>query len=341
MWSHIEGHKRQIEDLKKALIAGRLPGAYLFTGLKGIGKRIVADAFACAVVCDSASASGDACGVCVACKKAQGGFHPDVFIVEPESQKASSKKKEEGDSQKTKQSVSENIKIEQIRDLQSKLVYHPLEARLKLAIIDEAEHMTESTANSLLKILEEPPASTHFILISTQPHMILPTIRSRCRHMTFQPISETIITRLVAEKKGLQEADALRIARLSGGSLGMAMSIEAEFINNAMGRFETLCARASSADIIETAQDWAGHDSADMRLLFDLLASWYRDILRYQAEGQTTVLINVNAVKAAGRIGAKTAEGALSTIAISRRALETTVNKQLMFENLLFTLTGC
>lgn len=337
MWSKIIGHNAQTEQLKKALAGARLPNAYLFYGPRGVGKRRTADTLAAALVCsDAPSNKWNPCGVCAACKKAAAESHPDVFIVEPESQQ----KIAEGADNDKKKAPSENLKIEQIRELQSKLQFHPLEAKSKIAIVDEADRMTEATANSMLKILEEPPPATHFVLISARPQTLLPTIRSRCISLGFGPIPENSIAQKVIELKGASALEAARIAKLSGGSLGAALSIEPDLIGSVLGRFAALQKKGSSADVIETAEGWSHEDAGQTKLVLDILASWYRDIIRFQVTGSKNDLIHPEVVASSSGITQKRAWDALLQVSYARRAMDTTANKQLMFEDLLFTLTS-
>lgn len=326
MWSTIIGNKRQIEHIRKALRGNRLPNAYLFCGLKGIGKRRVADALAQALACTAVPSSGDdSCGGCAGCRKAQGFSHPDIFLIQPEQ---------------SAQAAFQSIKIESMRRLQAGLQFHPLEAPSKLVIIDDADRMTEEAANSLLKILEEPMASTHFVLITSSPHLILPTIRSRCQHLSFQPLAESEITQALIARGGLAEAQALRIARLSGGSLGTALSLEADFVDAVLGRFFTLVGAASSADILHTAEEWKAEDPSRLPLIFDILASLYRDLLRFNTTGDDSALIHREAAELAADFSPSRAERCLAEIARARQLSDTTANKQLMFEQLLFSLTS-
>lgn len=337
MWSKIIGHNAQIEQLRKALAGARLPNAYLFYGPRGVGKRKTADTLAAALACnDAPSSEWNPCGLCAACKKAAAESHPDVFIVEPETQQ----KNPPDDVKNGKRAPSENLKIEQIRELQSKLQFHPLEAKSKIAIVDEADRMTEATANSMLKILEEPPPATHFVLISTKPRTLLPTIRSRCISLGFGPVPDDLIAKKVIEVKGAPGPDAARIAKISGGSPGLALSIEPEFVVSVLGRFAALQKKGSSADVIETAEGWSHEESERAKLVLDILASWYRDIIRFQVTGYEKDLIHPEAAHGSSCITQKRAWDALFQVSEARRAMDTTANKQLMFENLLFTLTS-
>jgi DNA polymerase-3 subunit delta' len=318
MWSTIIGHSRQAEQIKRALALNRLPHAYLFSGPKGVGKRRVADAVAATIACQKPRTPDlEPCGSCPGCRKAASHNHPDLMVVE---------------------SQGDNIKINQIRQLQADLKFHTMEAAAKLAIIDEAHRMTESAANSLLKILEEPSADTHFILVSSLPHRLPATIRSRCQHISFSPLPEEEISKFISTRNDMPPTKATRIARLAGGSLGTALMLDPEFIDEVTGRFMVLARGASSSDVIEAAQDWARQEPERMILIFDLMASWYRDVLFYQTTGNAGRLAHPQAADAASHIESSRVMHNLSEIAKARAAADGNANKQLMFEHLLFTL---
>lgn len=313
MWSTILGHKRQIDQLKRALSGDCLPNAYLFSGLSGIGKRLVADVFASAVFCAD---SHKACGKCTPCIKIKNRSHPDAFFIEPKTEK---------------------ILIDQVRELQQNLQYHPLESDAKLAIIDDADLMTEAAANSLLKILEEPPKVTHFILISAFPHRLLPTIRSRCQKIIFSPLAESDVVAYLMDKRGFDEKNAKKIARISQGSIGAVALLDPEFIEEVLGRLKTLLKSANSSDIIATAETWS-KEGEKATLIVDLIVSFYRDAL-YRRSTNSDLMhaewIGVLENKPTGKL-----EDNLRAVAGVRDALLTAANKQLLFEQLLFTLTG-
>jgi DNA polymerase-3 subunit delta' len=287
----IIGHKPQLELLRKILEEKRLPNAWLFAGIRGIGKRMVAERIAAEILCSDKVASHT---------------HPDLFIVEPEKQR---------------------LLIDQMRELAQRVQFHPLEADAKIAIIDDADTMTDAAANSLLKLIEEPPSSTHFILITSATHRILPTIRSRCQIVSFAPLPDNEIAKFLIENDGLSEADATRVANIAQGSLGLARSITPEFIDEVIGRFEALRKNASAADICSASEVWAGEgDKAP--LVLDLLAGWYRDKLR-------------QAVDVGGSsFDTKSALDALKMVENARYLVDTTANKQLMFEQLLFNISA-
>jgi DNA polymerase III subunit delta' len=145
----------------------RIPHAYLFTGPAGAGKYTTALALAAAMNCERAP--GEGCGACPPCERIAAGVHPDVQTLE-------------------RQGPSQTIPIEVIRkQVIPALGLPPHEGRARFYLIEEATSLLDPAANALLKTLEEPPARTHFILCSGSPGELLPTIRSRCQRIIFQP----------------------------------------------------------------------------------------------------------------------------------------------------------
>lgn len=192
-----------IKLLKSSLKNGDISHAYLFSGPEGIGKRITALNFARALNC--LALDDDACEECVHCKKFQNGNFPDFLLVEPEDG---------------------SIKIEVIRELQKKMSYRPYEGKFKVVLIQDAEEMTLSAANSFLKTLEEPADATIFILICHNFNLLLPTIISRCQKILFNLIPVEITKNILIEKKQMLPEDAHLLASYSQGCLGKAMKMD-------------------------------------------------------------------------------------------------------------------
>jgi DNA polymerase III subunit delta' len=163
------GHRRLVGLLARSVHRGTLPQSLIFSGPAGAGKRLTAIATAQAINCLSPRGEGEsyeACGTCAVCTRIERGTHPDVLIVEP------------GD--------SGSIKIEQVRDVIDRAGYRPFEGRRRVVIVDEADAMASPPQNALLKVLEEPPLSSVFILVTARPDMLLPTVQSRCQRLRFQ-----------------------------------------------------------------------------------------------------------------------------------------------------------
>jgi DNA polymerase-3 subunit delta' len=210
----VVGHVRLIDLLSRSVAGGTLPPSLLFAGPVGIGKRLTALAVAQALNCTNtikgsglqAQGSVDACGVCAACSRIARGVHPDVLFVSP------------GD--------SGAIKIDQVRDIVDRAQYRPFEGRRRVVIVDEADALVAPAQNALLKTLEEPTPSSVFILVTSRPDMLLPTVLSRCPQLRFRPLSAAdLATALMA--RGHSETEARAVAATADGSLGQALQASA------------------------------------------------------------------------------------------------------------------
>lgn len=203
------GHERAREFLFGALAEKRVAQAYLFTGPAQIGKRLMALTFARGILCPGGSKVP--CEECPSCRKASRGVHPDLLLVEPQTDPGRDAK---------------SLKIEQVRDLQRALSLKAHEGTRKVAIVDDAEFLTEQAGNALLKVIEEPPPSTHFILVASSLNAMLPTLVSRCQIVPFAPLAEEQVARLVGETEGLDPHEASLRAILSRGRVGWALDMD-------------------------------------------------------------------------------------------------------------------
>jgi len=185
------------------ILSQKLPHSYLFYGTEGIGKFLTAKSFAKILNCENKDDQQKGRDNCLSCKKIEANNNPDVFIIEPKGQ---------------------SIKIENIRELIRKLNLKSFESTNKIVIINNAEKMTTESANTLLKTLEEPPDNTYIILITPQIEIILPTIRSRCIKIPFQPLSLKTVQNIL-EKQGVETEQAYSLALISEGSLKNAQEL--------------------------------------------------------------------------------------------------------------------
>lgn len=314
------GHKPQIDILKRAIATNRIAGAYLFAGPDGIGKKLVGEIFMQSLACTvSPPENFSPCGNCVACQKIASNNHPDRFLLDVLEDKSL-------------------ISIEQVRDIQGKIQFHPLEAKSKFVLINDADLMSQATANALLKTLEEPPPDTHFILISSRPMALLPTIRSRCQIIAFTPLSDAEIQNFLLEHHP-ETKQASVISRLASGSIGLALKLDPELVSGVTEKIGFLSAQASAADIISAAEAWSKEPPERIELIFTVLSGFYRDILRFKATSNPAELFYAGAKKSADNMSLADAVACIAEIERTRGGLEGHANKALMFEQLLFTLT--
>lgn len=186
-------------ELLDLVRAGRIPNAFLFTGAPGTGKHQAM--LLLAKACNCLSETDRPCNGCTSCKKIAAGMHPDLIRLDLEPDK-------------------KIISIAQIREMGRQISARPNEARFRLVVIPQADQMNVQAQNGLLKVLEEPPGHTFFVLIARHRSKLLPTILSRCRHLRFQSRSVQAVQHCLTSEHGVSED----IARMAVETLGKEMN---------------------------------------------------------------------------------------------------------------------
>ncbi len=324
-FKNIIGQKRALSILKGFIVKGRIPHALFFAGDEGIGKKLTAINFAKTLNCsptveddlfavaeevtagDTLSVNTDACETCPSCNKIDKGIHPDVFFISPE-----------GD--------GGQITVSVIRQLQESLSYKPFEGNWKIAIIDNAERLNPSAANAFLQTLEEPPPQSLFILVSSRPDMLLPTIRSRCQRLNFSPLPVDTMSRMLVEEFDVAGHEQARLlSTLSGGKLGYALN--ENLIEQREWSFEIF------RNMIGTLEEdvWENRDAMDE--WFDWAQLWLRDISVYKATGRSDIMINQDKIHEIAAIADNTNLKEILKLARElyniKRRLSFNLNKQL------------
>ncbi len=278
-FSEIAGHESQKEFLRNSVRKDRVAHAYLFSGPKGIGKKLVAKGFAQLINCaDNRMQTGEC--TCVSCVKIEKGLNPDVLVFDYPDEKT--------------------IKVDHIRDDIEHLVYlTPYENPYKVFIVDDAQRMNFNAQNAFLKTLEEPPQNSVIILLTTLTDLLMPTIRSRCQVISFQPL-ETKIVREILEKKKPQTSDPELIARMSGGSVAKALDMEETYIhkrNEYINCLMSVCGEKPLTlfNSVEKLRNEIKQGGAEeLNIVFDVFSSWLRDSIVLNISGNQDKIVNID-----------------------------------------------
>jgi DNA polymerase-3 subunit delta' len=203
VFDDLVGQEHIIEILKGAVAASRagsdaqeMTHAWVFTGPPGSGRSVAAVAFAQALICPN-----QGCGTCNECQSAATGGHPDVEVIRTEGL---------------------SIKVEEIRELLTRVAWAPSMGGWRVVVMEDADRLTESAANSLLKAIEEPGTRTVWLLCAPTLHDVLPTIRSRCRHLQLRTPSIDAVTQVLIKRDNISPTMADFAARVSQGHIGRA-----------------------------------------------------------------------------------------------------------------------
>jgi DNA polymerase-3 subunit delta' len=203
---NLVGHEWAADILKKHIQNGNVRHAYLFCGVDGIGRRSLALRFAQALTCPEAKESGEPCLICPSCQRFARMQHPDLFVVKvPENRK--------------------EISIEQVRSLQHDLSLAPYEAPYRIGLLLDFQNASAAAQNAMLKTLEEPTSRTILLVTSSRSEDLLPTIASRCEVILLRSASLEEVAESLEDKMGATRGDAEKIARLSSGCYGQALSM--------------------------------------------------------------------------------------------------------------------
>lgn len=321
-FSEILGHERVVDLLRRSLRSGKTAHAYIFEGPSGCGRRKTALALIQALFCESGG--DDACGVCPSCRKVAARSHADIHVVEPLPDKR-------------------DISISQLRDVQRDLAMRPYEAPRSACIIEPADRMNISSANSFLKTLEEPPGNAIIILITENADMLLPTIRSRCQLVRFAPLSPEQI-RLLLEQGGMDSATAALLAPLADGSMGRALELD----NDSLALRRDLVIRHLAeislervATIFEASEALSGSRDETLESM-DMLLSLGRDMVHLAAGSNDITNSTIRPIleRLSSRLNLPGALLLVDDILETRRSVQRNANAKLALDNLFMKIAG-
>jgi DNA polymerase-3 subunit delta' len=324
MWKVI-GQDKILSLLDYSLKANAIAHAYLIVGPRHVGKGTLACNLAQALNCDGPELP---CGQCRSCQRILAGKHADVTPIGLDS--------------KTE------ISIDDIRGLQRLANLPPYEGKYKVFIIDDAEYLSTEAANSLLKILEEPPQRVVWLLLATEEERLLPTIVSRCQRLELKPVPSEQVQETLVNSYNVEANRAKLLVQLCHGRLGWALS--------ALANDDTLEQRSQRIDRLGSlltaglgqrfayAQELASQFSQNRRAgteVIELWLDWWRDLMLIKG-GCKEAIINVDYEVAleeqAGRLSLSEIKGCLSNLGLLQEGIFKNVNPRLALEWLMLNL---
>lgn len=307
----------QWQILSDRLKAKTLPHGIILHGLPGLGKQLFAQDFAQYVLCESPE-EDQACQKCRSCQQFIARTHPDYSVLEPEE-------------------TGKAIKIDQIRELVTQHGLSSHYGRYRVTVISPAENMNQSAANSLLKVLEEPPPQTLFILVSHQISALLPTIKSRCQHLLMtKPVHNIALNWLINSHTGAKDTLKSALAMAHGAPLAALAVLQSDEIGlheQAFTAFRGIALGSESA--LPIAQSWL---KAPLPAPINWMYSWVSDIIKYKCQ-QPDAVINLDKQddlqKLAQRVELPDILALLDSMVSLLRMQRVALNPQMTMEQLL------
>jgi DNA polymerase-3 subunit delta' len=343
MFSSLIGNEQVKESLRRLLSGGRVPGSLLFTGEEGIGKKLFALELAKALNCRN-RVGVEACDECSSCRRIANSTFPP--FTDADANKERMIWSEHADVAMVRP-YKQIIRVKAMRELEREANFRPFEGAARVFIVEDADYMNEGASNALLKTLEEPPATTHLILTTTNPMALLATIRSRCQMIRFAPVPAADIEQFLIQRESMAAGDATLLARTSQGSIGRALAGDVDDYRDRreamLGILTALAVTGNRAELLRAAEDLAAaKDRSDYEQSLDVLEALIRDAWALALGRPADSIINSDRLKDLERIASQLrsekAAAWLSAIEELRGALEVNLNRKIASDGLLMTM---
>lgn len=297
IWSHFRGHDLQQEMFRRAIQRHRMAQSYLFVGPDGIGKQLFARKLAQCLLCRELGGDPlEACGECTGCRPFLAGNHPDfIYVARPDGKR--------------------EILIDQIAGPKERrgqeglchdLSVRPLDGSRKVAIINDADTMTDDSANAFLKMLEEPPERAVLFLVASNLDAVMPTIRSRCQLVRFAPLPRIDVEALLLEQDLVPSAEEARFAgALCEGSLTIARQLLRPELRGLRSTLYSALAQSNFSGLalgktMHDAIDAISADTPELRIhanwLIRFAVEFYRSALRTMTQSDNPAASDCGAI---------------------------------------------
>ncbi len=323
-FKEIIGQTQIKEHFLTAIETKRISHAYILHGEAGSGKKMLADAFSKALLCEDSS-SPYACGICKSCIQAESGNHPDIRHV-------------------THEKLS--ILVDDIRDqVNNDIGIKPYSSTHKVYIIPEAHKMTEQAQNALLKTIEEPPSYAVILLITDNISGLLPTIQSRCVILNTKPVNKEQIADYLMKKLSMEKEQAQIAAGFCQGNMGQAIRFAAsDDFQEMKSQVLRLLRNIDSMELTEILETIRGF-SQNKGLIndyLDLMLLWYRDVLMFKITKDNNLLLYQDEYNAISRQASvrtyEDVENIIQAINKVKIRLAANVNFDVAIELMIFTI---
>jgi DNA polymerase-3 subunit delta' len=318
---NILGHEWAVDMLRQHAARGEVRHAYLFCGPPGLGRRTLALRLAQALNCTNPIDAGVPCGQCRDCKQIQAMQHPDMNVVQADSEGGT-------------------LKVDQVREVQRSLSLRPYQAKYRVALFLRFQEANDNAANALLKTLEEAPAHAILLLTADNPEQLLPTIISRCEILRLRALPvKTIEADLLS--RGLEEERARLLSHISGGRPGYARKLVDDFslLEKREERLDDLQTLLHAPRVEKFSYaDKLAKDKDSMRQAILIWLSYWRDVMLRTVQTETSLTNidrNMEIEFLASRLDLSTARRVVGELESALEKMDKNVNSKLLAEILL------
>lgn len=344
MLDQLVGNERVKKLLRGMLEARRIPGAMLFAGEEGVGKKLFALEIAKALNCRTPRGA-EGCGSCPSCKRISKFNYPQssesddwkgiIWTDHPDVGMVTAPKRV--------------LLVDQMRAIEREANFRPYEGTARVFLIDDADKLNDASANALLKVLEEPPHTSHIVLLTARPAMLLATIRSRCQMLRFSPLAASEIETHLLQNKIAGTAEAHIRARAARGSLGRAVDQDfQEFTSQRAAMIKVLEALAAGDDGIQLLHSSEELNAAPVKDEFesrlDILETLIRDAWMLSLRAPAESIVNHDLLpqleRISKRLDGRHPAGWISQIEEMREQLIVNINRKAATDALFLTMAA-